>query len=129
MFQPQPIAKWLFIEKIPDSMAWIFLIIFIFSGFLLILNFLSLCITSSRIILGWKVPYVSRQGGKIIKLFSKSGLEVLSKDEIIKDSGLSVHRFDYLAEKLIDIGYLETDGDAFNYDGPKYWLTQKAGYF
>jgi len=128
-YQFQPIAKWFFIDKIPDSVVWVFPTVFIFSGIFLLLNFLTFCIALPKRILGLRVPYVSHQGGKIIKLFSKTGHEVLSKFEIIEALGLSIHRFDYFAEKLIVSGYLETDGDEFNYDGPKYWLTQKGRTF
>ena len=124
-YQFQPIAKWFFIDKIPDSIVWVFPTVFIFSGIFLLLNFMTLFKRFLRL----KVPYVSHQGAKILKVFSKTGHGVLSKSKIIEALGLSVHRFDYSAKKLIVSGYLETDGDEFNYDGPKYWLTQKGRKF
>ena len=80
-------------------------------------------------ILIWKRPGISRHGKKIIKLFSQTGHEALAKEEITKALSLGVHKFDYLADRSINSGYLETDGNEFNYDGPNYWLTQKGRSF
>lgn len=80
-------------------------------------------------ILIWKLPGVSRQGKKIIKMFSQTGGRVLTETEIMKALNLSVHKFDSSIERLIKSKHLETDGDLLNYNGQKYWLTKRGRAF
>lgn len=125
-YKIKPFGDILFIDKIPDGVIWIFSTVHIFSGIFLLLCFFE---TLFKCVFDLKNLYVPHHGARILKFFSNSDHNFIPGYEIAKKLGMTTHKFDYYSKKLIMSGYLETDGDYLDYNGPKYWLTQKGRGF
>ena len=110
----------LFLDSIPDSVGWIISIVFIFCGFLLILNFFAWC--KHKINNRIKIDPIEQ---RILEYFTETGLDTISKEQMLDYLSITEHSLQYHIEKLFGT-YIDTNDDLFNPYETVYWLLPKG---